>query len=155
MWHDRLFFVTTVDSSCSGSQVTTEACQLPSCSGCTPEDCIFNPWSSWSDPTCTQLCERHRTVAQESSCGGKVCNGTLLETKRCERHCNFPVDCVFGDWSEWQGECLSPQDQRFQSRSIETPAINGGDQCKGAGGFIGEVEDCKARAFCVTTTTFN
>jgi hypothetical protein len=51
---------------------------------------------------------------------------------RCERTCNDPVDCVFGEWGpaatimaaslhkaslrlfpgEWMGECLSPTDQR-------------------------------------------
>ncbi|CAL1158685.1 unnamed protein product, partial [Cladocopium goreaui] len=131
-YEDQLFFTTTVDSSCSGSQVTTEVCHGPSCLGCEPQDCAFNEWSEWSAPTCTQLCERHRTVQQDSSCGGKLCSGSLLETKRCERTCNDPVDCVFGEWGEWMGECLSPTDQRYQHRSIEKPAMNGGEQCHGA-----------------------
>lgn len=130
---DNLFFTTTVDSSCSGNQVTTETCpSLPSCDSCVAQDCHFNAWSSWSAPTCTQLCERHRTVMQESSCGGELCNGNLMETKRCERQCNHPVDCVFGAWSAWEGECASPTDQRYQHRSIEQPAMNGGEQCHGA-----------------------
>jgi len=131
-FEDRLFFETTVDSSCSGSQIFTETCELPSCEACIPEDCIFNEWSDWSGPTCTQLCERHRTVNQESSCGGKLCQGPLMETKRCPHHCNKPIDCVFGDWSDWRGDCLGAQDQRYMLRAIEQPAVNGGAQCEGA-----------------------
>eukprot|EP00434_Breviolum_minutum_P031701 symbB.v1.2.028035.t1/scaffold2927.1/size67078/2 len=131
-YQDQLFFTTTVNSSCSGSQVTTEVCDLPSCSGCEPQDCAFHAWSEWSTPTCMQLCERHRTVMQESGCGGKLCSGSLVETKRCERTCNDPVDCTFGDWGAWEGECQSPTDQRYEHRSIERPAMNGGQQCHGA-----------------------
>lgn len=131
-YQDQLFFTTTVNSSCSGSQVTTEVCDLPSCSGCEAQDCAFHAWSEWSTPTCMQLCERHRTVMQESGCGGKLCSGSLWETKRCERTCNDPVDCTFGDWGAWEGECQSPTDQRYQHRSIERPAMNGGQQCHGA-----------------------
>eukprot|EP00931_Biecheleriopsis_adriatica_P063577 TRINITY_DN3852_c0_g1_i1.p1 TRINITY_DN3852_c0_g1~~TRINITY_DN3852_c0_g1_i1.p1 ORF type:complete len:2026 (+),score=365.24 TRINITY_DN3852_c0_g1_i1:79-6078(+) len=143
-----IFFVATADSTCNGQQVDSETCEQAPCETCVPQDCIFNTWSTWSAPTCTQLCERHRTVAQESHCGGKFCDGKLLETKPCPHDCSQKRDCVFGDWSEWHGDCDTSNGQRMRRRAIAEPAMNGGEQCEGdavqtepCGGV--EKEDCQ------------
>jgi len=148
------FFEAQADSTCSGSQIDSEDCKgLMPCESCTKQDCIFKEWSDWTTPTCTQLCERHRHVAQQSACGGKNCMGPLMETKKCPHECRKPLDCLFGNWGDWEGECHEANKQRERRRGILQPAMNGGEQCSGAtmetrpcGGL--KTVDCSMEEWC-------
>lgn len=43
--------------------------------GCDCVDCEFGEWSEWSAPTCTGLCERHRSIKTHYKGCGKPCEG--------------------------------------------------------------------------------
>jgi len=116
---------------CSGAQMEIGACEHRSCNGDhTPVDCLFGTWAEWSAPTCTQLCERHRVIERMSAHGGKLCEGQLVETKRCARDCTHAEDCLLADWGEW-GHCERHESQRYRSRSVLQYASNGGRECEG------------------------
>lgn len=119
--------------ACSGSQVYQSTCNSKPCEDeCIPQDCMLGAWSHWSDATCTQLCQRSRTIAKPNSCGGKPCGGELIETKRCWRNCSAKVDCKFADWSFWEPlECVSHTGQRQRERTILENTRNGGKACSG------------------------
>eukprot|EP00439_Symbiodinium_sp_Y106_P064363 s2309_g10.t1 len=53
---------------CSGEQFYQSTCDSSTkCRvECSPVDCVLTEWSAWSEPTCTELCERTRTVARSN-----------------------------------------------------------------------------------------
>jgi len=119
---------------CSGEQFYQSTCDSSTkCRvECSPVDCVLTEWSAWSEPTCTELCERTRTVARSNECGGTPCAGLLVETKRCWKNCTEPVDCLMGDWGLWEpSECLASSDQRQRERAVVRAATNGGEPCTG------------------------
>ncbi|CAE7632321.1 HMCN1 [Symbiodinium microadriaticum] len=119
---------------CSGEQFYQSTCDSSTkCRvECSPVDCVLTDWSAWSEPTCTELCERTRTVARSNECGGTPCAGLLVETKRCWKNCTQPVDCLMGDWGLWEpSECLASSDQRQRERAVVRAAMNGGEPCTG------------------------
>lgn len=144
LWGHNVFFNATDSAACSGSQLKSELCDYVPCAGqreaeCQPVDCVFHQWNSWGDPSCTQLCERHRTIRTVNSCGGTPCEGSTVETKHCVRpeECTEVKDCKFSDWHEWQSPCVN--DQKIRFRVEESPATNGGEPCCGP---IKETEPC-------------
>ena len=66
----------------------------------TENDCVWNPWSSWSpcSKTCgTGIAQRSRTVLKEAILDGKKCsNEDATQTKECQT-----VACPVCKWSEW------------------------------------------------------
>ncbi|CAE8621650.1 unnamed protein product [Polarella glacialis] len=118
---------------CSGVQLYSSTCPVRPCEDqCSPEDCVLSQWSEWSAPSCTQLCERSRVLQKQNECGGKSCDGQLVDTKRCWKNCTAPVDCLFGDWSYWEPlTCVSEVDQKERSRTVLRTAKNGGENCEG------------------------
>jgi len=119
---------------CYGSQIGLVECaaSVPCVEGCKPIDCQFGSWSDWAEPTCTQLCERQRTISIENTCGGKFCTGPLAETKQCPKDCSQPKDCIFREWEDWDqpASCTLPK-QRFRSRGVLREAAGGGNPCTG------------------------
>jgi len=88
--------------------------------------------SDWSDFTsCSTSCgEGVQTRARECTPpgeGGKPCEGSLKETKKCElKSC-----AVNGGWSAWGG-CSANCDGGYRYRRCNKPApSNGGKQCSG------------------------
>lgn len=125
------FFKGAVGLPCEGTQVDHLPCEYIPCNhGCQPLDCHFSAWTDWSPPTCTQLCERQRSVETPNACGGNPCMGQLVETKRCIKACQAPEDCVFGEWQDWS-ECTKGTDQIERVRHIKSPPSNGGQPCYG------------------------
>jgi len=119
------------DMICAASQLEAAACEFKSCKPKeTPKDCQFGQWSSWQEPTCTQICERQRVIEVMNNHGGTPCDGPLVETKRCLHNCTKPVDCEFSEWKSWS-ECKGPDGQRFRSRKIVEMGSDGGKVCQG------------------------
>lgn len=141
---DEYLFIGNENSPCSGAQLKVSLCPYKPCGSdegdCTPVDCEFSPWSEWGDPTCTQLCERHRDVRTPNSCGGTPCTGPTVSTKHCAVECTDVLDCKFADWHEWSSLCVN--DQRIRIRSIDQPASNGGDPCCGP---LTETKPCEEK----------
>eukprot|EP00913_Durusdinium_trenchii_P011282 g10594.t1 len=102
-WNETLggnyMFAGSKSMVCSGEQSKTVECDTVPCDeGCFPRPCLFGAWNEWSEPSCTQLCNRDRVIAQRSSCGGEPCRGAQTETKVCERPpCVEVVDCALSE----------------------------------------------------------
>jgi len=130
-----------VDSqaSCDGKQTTYTTCQQIECqAACTPVNCSFAEWQTWSAGDCTGLCERQRSVANHNNECGNPCTGPMIETKRCATTCHKPaIDCAFGEWTEWTGvqsslPCSGEERQKIRTREITTPEeLHGGEACDG------------------------
>lgn len=125
-------FAGTSDMVCSGEQTKTVECDSVDCDeGCYPRHCLFGAWNEWSEPSCTQLCNRDRVIAQRSECGGQPCAGPQTETKVCPREsCVEEVDCTISEWDQWS-YCSkdTPGSNRVRARSILAQAQNGGKAC--------------------------
>jgi len=139
-------------SACSAAQMEIGACEYTPCGAdSAPVDCVFGAWAHWSAPTCTQLCERHRVIAQMSQNMGKLCEGQLVETKRCERDCTHAEDCKLSDWGDW-GFCEKHESQRYRSRSVTQYASNGGEECEG---HLEETASCSEPPAAITACSFS
>lgn len=106
------------------------ACEEVPC----PIHCVWGHWSEWS--TCTKECEggvtyRHRSEVIVAEYGGKQCEGSADEEMVCNAH-GCPVDCKFGDWSEWS-DCSKSCDSgnRTAGRPLITAPQWGGQPCDG------------------------
>lgn len=99
-------------------------------------DCALGEWLPWGP--CLASCgkgwmKRDRDVVRMPSGGGRPCEQKDREqTAECygEFSCD-PVDCTFGDWSEW-GACerrCSPA-KRWKTR-VRHAEFNGGKPCSG------------------------
>eukprot|EP00931_Biecheleriopsis_adriatica_P068777 TRINITY_DN4268_c1_g1_i1.p1 TRINITY_DN4268_c1_g1~~TRINITY_DN4268_c1_g1_i1.p1 ORF type:complete len:2284 (+),score=382.55 TRINITY_DN4268_c1_g1_i1:32-6853(+) len=121
----------TRDMVCAGDQTETVACPAISCDeDCYPKNCRFGSWGMWSEPSCTQLCSRDRTIQQRSACGGKPCNGSQTETKYCKREsCIEKHDCSIGEWDDWSACSQATGGQKIRTRLILEQATNGGMPC--------------------------
>lgn len=135
-WNETLggnyLFAGSSSMVCSGEQSKTVECDTGACDeDCYPRDCLFGAWNQWSEPSCTQLCNRDRVIAQRSSCGGQACRGAQTETKVCPKDsCIKEVDCAISEWDEWS-YCSkdTPGSNRVRARSILAEASNGGKAC--------------------------
>jgi hypothetical protein len=89
----------------------------------TPVNCVVSDWSAWSE--CVDGTQtRTRTVITPASNGGTACP-VLSESRSCEV-APTPVNCVVSDWSAWS-ECVDGSQTR--TRTVITPASNGGTAC--------------------------
>jgi hypothetical protein len=105
----------------------TRSCNMQPC----PVNCVVSDWSSYS--TCDKSCgggiqTKTRTVLTEPSNGGSTCP-VLTQTQSCNTQ-PCPFDCVVSDWSAYS-DCdkSSGGGTQTQTRSIITPAYNGGASC--------------------------
>lgn len=119
---------------CDGNVVEHEECNAELC----PVDCVYNDWSAWEDciPSCNGTQSRNRTVKVPASNGGAECS-YVSDSQKCNTH-PCPTDCVQSEWADWT-EC-SPfcAGEQTRTRSIVTPAINGGQPC----GVASELRNC-------------
>ena len=106
--------------------------------------CKVSVWSDWG--TCTAQCgpgtrSRTRTVEKLGFADASVeCPGAA-ESEACElKKC--PVDCVIGNWTEWQ-DCIpscGPDSKQRRYRKITTAGAHSGTEC----GATTEVKGCDA-----------
>lgn len=59
--------------------VEVAPCELGCCESV---DCKWSEWSDWGAPTCTGLCERHRSIEQHYRGCGKVCEGAKVINRK-------------------------------------------------------------------------
>jgi hypothetical protein len=89
----------------------------------TPVNCVVSEWSAWSE--CVDGSQtRTRTVITPASNGGTACP-VLSESQSCEV-APTPVNCVVSEWSAWS-TCTNGSQTR--TRTVITPASNGGTAC--------------------------
>ena len=103
----------------------------------TPINCKVSAWGEWGvcDTNCgpgTQT--RYRTITKSAETGG-TCKLSLSESRSCntQKKCisnKNPNNCVAGAWGEW-GVCDTNcgTGTQTRSRTVETPAENGGSGC--------------------------
>jgi hypothetical protein len=108
----------------------------PDPSACAPSDCSLSEWNDWAVEGCTGLCNRTRTFVP-NKCGGRPCQGRLIETKWCASPCNPSSDCLFSDWYPW-GIC-DLNKMRHRSRIIKIYASGDGTPCQGS---LEQAESC-------------
>merc|ERR1712111_28752 len=70
-----------------------------------PCPCVWGEWGEW--PSCSTTCAagttvRQRTVAKAAINNGTECEGDSLDEAVCNEDVCCPVDCVWGEWEEWQ-----------------------------------------------------
>lgn len=79
----------------------------------TPIDCQLSSWSAWTecDRWNTQGIQRRtRYVQTQAQFGGNECVGPLEEERPCQ-----PIDCVMGEWEEWE-DCFQDADGTWTQR---------------------------------------
>jgi hypothetical protein len=128
-----------------------------SCGGCcgcggaapastTVQDCRVTLWGQWS--ACTKDCgggvqNRTRQIFAQPANGGLACPHALRETQACNNDtCAVPTSCVVTVWTQWS-ECSATCGGGHQNRSrtITTPAANGGTPCPQA---MSETQACNS-----------
>jgi len=101
-----------------------------------PCPCVWGEWGEW--PSCSTTCEAGKTVRErpveiEAKNNGTDCDeGDGVEEKVCNEDVCCPVDCVWGEWEEWQ-QCPSgcePQ-EKIRTRIVVTQASCNGNECEG------------------------
>jgi len=100
-----------------------------------PCPCVWGEWGEW--PSCSTTCEagttvRQRTVAKAAINNGTECEGDSFDEAVCNEDVCCPVDCVWGEWEEWQA-CPSgcePQ-QKLRTRRVLIAAFCNGNECEG------------------------
>eukprot|EP00929_Paragymnodinium_shiwhaense_P087744 TRINITY_DN4788_c0_g1_i1.p1 TRINITY_DN4788_c0_g1~~TRINITY_DN4788_c0_g1_i1.p1 ORF type:complete len:1566 (-),score=344.96 TRINITY_DN4788_c0_g1_i1:100-4740(-) len=122
-------FIGLEGSICTGSEVDMKLCDRKECD-CEPIDCVFGEWDEWSKGSCEGLCQRSRLIRRPNNECGEPCDGSLVETKRCPITCGDPIDCVWGQWTEWNG-CLNEYSQKTRSRKVVTFPNWRGKPCSG------------------------
>eukprot|EP01127_Copromyxa_protea_P014526 TRINITY_DN4066_c0_g1_i1.p1 TRINITY_DN4066_c0_g1~~TRINITY_DN4066_c0_g1_i1.p1 ORF type:complete len:1449 (-),score=281.84 TRINITY_DN4066_c0_g1_i1:32-4378(-) len=107
-----------------------------------PVDCLWTEWTTWSD--CSAACgtgNTTRTRVQNPAAAnfGKACTGVGFEQTTCNtNHC--PVDCVWGEWSDWVCSTTCGEGIKKQTRKPSVVADFGGVECAGP---ISQVSSCK------------
>jgi len=99
-----------------------------------PCPCVWGQWEEW--PTCSTTCEagktvRERPVLKEAINNGTECEGPSLEEEVCNEDVCCPVDCVWGEWEQWQ-DCPSGCAQtKLRTRDVVIPESCNGNECQG------------------------
>jgi len=114
---------------CSGPEVEDGDCNTQRC----PISCIWNEWAAWSacDKTCNGgVRTRNRDKKVMDEFGGAQCPGIAAEKEQCYLQ-PCPIDCSFGDWSEW-GDCSQSCGRGLQFRTRKRmEGRYGGKPCEG------------------------
>ena len=113
-----------------GDLFESRTCNTDACS--VPVACEVSEWGAWDE--CSVDCgggtqSRARSVVVPASGGGAACP-LLTESRTCNDDAcvGEPVDCVISEWGPWS-ECVAGSADQSRSRSVVTPASNGGSAC--------------------------
>ncbi len=114
--------------ACPTDVSNTRICNTEVC----PSGCIMSEWSNWS--TCSATCgggtqTQTRTVVHPAIGNGTACPTDLSRNQVCNTQA-CPVDCVVSAWSS-NGTCSAACGGgiQHQTRTVVTPASNGGTAC--------------------------
>lgn len=120
--------------------------------------CEWAGWGEWSEcsGTCGEQIKgqsriRHKLIDERN---GGACPGNPEEYKRCEHAVACPVDCEFGEWSEW-GECshtCGPEGIKFRDREIVVPVQFAGAPCVES---HNATAPCNREVFCPINCEWN
>ncbi|CAJ1456821.1 unnamed protein product [Effrenium voratum] len=116
--------------SCDGERSVVRDCGAGNC----PVDCALSDWGAWE--LCSVSCgtgatSRKRLVVKHAAYGGAEC-GDAAESHPCTPGDACPVDCVWSDWSEWQGCATSCGDStKKRLRFEQIKANEQGAPCSG------------------------
>jgi hypothetical protein len=106
-----------------------------------PVNCVMSDWSAYSawtswvtngDGTESRTRTRTRTITTAAANGGTACLSTSeTETETRDEPEEVAVDCAVSAWSDWSDwvEINSTTEQRIRTRTVTTPAENGGATC--------------------------
>eukprot|EP00397_Hematodinium_sp_SG-2012_P001832 GEMP01001837.1.p1 GENE.GEMP01001837.1~~GEMP01001837.1.p1 ORF type:complete len:1041 (+),score=169.21 GEMP01001837.1:528-3650(+) len=137
---------------CTGSLKMVQPCNVDKCGG--PEgaaselsnltDCVMEAFGEWS--RCSTSCgngqaSRSRDILTPAKNGGNPCEGALNEVKGCVGapctsnapavEVEEPIDCLWGDWSDW-GACSASCNGGLKQhqRSVKQMANHSGKPCE-------------------------
>ncbi|OQR82452.1 thrombospondin-like protein [Achlya hypogyna] len=99
-------------------------------------------WSEWSD--CSATCGPGQQVRYLNSFGVKELSAKQCMIRQDSKPCNgtvCPQDCLYSEWSEWS-PCDAKTGSHERSRTVTTPALNGGKECLELWGSPTDVETC-------------
>jgi hypothetical protein len=131
---------------CDGKQTSYDACHQPECQDEVAVNCMWGPWSSYSDCDCTSLQQRHRSIAQSNNPFGTPCEGPTVETTECPSPCQkvFP-HCDFHEWSHWSDCDEDGGNQKYRERALSKADNHRYDSGHGCEGATRETMDCPVR----------
>ena len=97
-------------------------------------DCLWSGYSDWSE--CSVTCgkgsqSRTRKVLQQSSTGGKDCDGEAVETISCDGPVQCLLDCGSDQFSSW-GQCSVScgVGVKIRQRRVVKNNIDGSQECQ-------------------------
>lgn len=133
-----------------GEDEPPEGCVIPE-----PVDCELNDWEKWSK--CSATCgggqrTRRRDIKTEAKGTGLACDANLMEVDGCKDEVcddHSPLDCEWGQWSEW-GACDKCGGEKRRYRHIKQMPRFGGQACgyQASEEFIACPRHCHERVFC-------
>eukprot|EP00929_Paragymnodinium_shiwhaense_P046776 TRINITY_DN237_c0_g1_i2.p1 TRINITY_DN237_c0_g1~~TRINITY_DN237_c0_g1_i2.p1 ORF type:complete len:1626 (-),score=427.77 TRINITY_DN237_c0_g1_i2:188-5065(-) len=133
--------------------------EVGECNGgvtCFPgQDCKFGTWDEWSScsATCFGIHRRSRAIEVHRIGDGKACEGVTEETWPCNPNPHEkaplacvdgpPTDCVVSPWKVESCTATCGGGQTMKTRTVTTPAKNGGKPCTGV---LATTEPCNTQA---------
>merc|ERR1712019_95969 len=103
---------------CNDTLSETIPCGVESCGTGEQIDCKWGDWEPWGAcDKCGGEKRRYRHIERMPDKGGKHCEYKASEEfTNCTRHCHTRQFCVWGDWSDWNGQCSSTCGNGYKKR---------------------------------------
>eukprot|EP00441_Pelagodinium_beii_P023760 CAMPEP_0197667352 /NCGR_PEP_ID=MMETSP1338-20131121/66005_1 /TAXON_ID=43686 ORGANISM="Pelagodinium beii, Strain RCC1491" /NCGR_SAMPLE_ID=MMETSP1338 /ASSEMBLY_ACC=CAM_ASM_000754 /LENGTH=1174 /DNA_ID=CAMNT_0043246569 /DNA_START=290 /DNA_END=3814 /DNA_ORIENTATION=- len=115
-------------AECDGNQSAYKECLERQC----PQHCLWQDWEEWSgcSKTCGGGTKKRLRLDHPEKYGGVHCEGTATQEVACSPE-ECPIDCKWGDWSEWKCQASCAPGQQKRNRILLEAPQNGGAACHG------------------------